>query len=731
MISTALHVDYDWVMGHLAAEGYPLTPSLLAQELVRATNGLGSPRSRCVHGDWSKHPQWVVDSFVAQGFLTAPSLPTKAGWQHLLDMLESEGGFSDKLSLILVSGTGALLRRAEHLSSQAKELVLWGGGFAPNRSVEGWDRVDSLVRVLGLAEAAVCVIVDFEGLIDCLWGQPGVFDIETVLERLEDAAGQVGRVSGRVAFADWHRLPILRDRNGDPLTFEVEGLLKNAGYQTDEVALSGDDETKPAGRIANILDRTDSLNAAILTGKLNGLEKIIPLFRNRVNEVHVWCDAAPPSLSGVEWRLLGDVFTGGDEIDSAGGERGSPSVFLPGLWSRVALLADRVVLKSGDEWVPASLLVSALVHDSSFVNSESQAEALLSFAFSKGLFARREKRTGEREGEGSYKIDVTHPEIVLMRDLLSGLVEEIGPDPGDGQGKPVVEVLKRLSEKEGGDSKRLLSSNLLHCWINFFVDEGILIRFNGTNCPGGAGLGPYIAFSPSPELASTKNPAVRAKVEKEPKRATPRKPSTRPQAPTKTREHLVLVIDNHAVRHGKAFVPMSVIKKRLASYGDAVLTETIRESQQQGDFETGGRGPGSRYRGKDGLILNHESKFVTQVLTRRDRIIGLLKRMAPMGQPIGEGRIQGALVEQARLRGNEEVDVWISMLIREGILKRERQLVTTYGPSYVLSMDDRVVVRASQRYLRPERGRMSQKSRPRPRGGLRSGGPGRRSRSNQ
>ena len=127
--------------------------------------------------------------------------------------------------------------------------------------------------------------------------------------------------------------------------------------------------------------------------------------------------------------------------------------------------------------------------------------------------------------------------------------------------------------------------------VELFIDEGILIRFQGTNSLVGADLVPCIAFSPSPEFASAKKPALRAKAEKEPKRASQRKPSTRSQAPPmRTREHLVLVIDNYAVRHGKAFVPLSVIKKRLASYGEAVLTETIRESQQQGDFQIRGSG---------------------------------------------------------------------------------------------------------------------------------------------
>ncbi len=140
MIRTALHVDYDWVVEHLAGEGYPLTPALLAQELVRATNGLGLPGSRRVHGDWSKHPKWVTDSFAAQGFLTAPSLLTKTGWQSLLEMLESHARFSEKLSLVLVSGNRAFLRRAEQLRDQTKELVLWGGAFALDRGAEGWDR---------------------------------------------------------------------------------------------------------------------------------------------------------------------------------------------------------------------------------------------------------------------------------------------------------------------------------------------------------------------------------------------------------------------------------------------------------------------------------------------------------------------------------------------------------------------------------------------------------------
>lgn len=703
MKRVALHIDFDWLKSFLTREGYTLTPSLLSQGLDQAAFGLGVRGGRWVHANWMDHPASLAESFMFEGFRCGDSLTSSSGWDQFLNSLSNESRASSDLTVVLVSGNNDFLDTTAQLREYASELVVWHGMADGSHSVEGWDRVDSVERLLRLRQSGSTIVVDFGGLMEEVGGKPWAVDVETILERIDKAVHRLGAVTQRIAFADWHRLPVLRDREGNPVTHETERLCSNAGYRTLDAA-SPDDRAARANlfrTLETFWDQRGLPDTAVLVGDAFTYSDFLESPLASVRETHIWSRREPENMPWVSWQPIEDVFTSKEEVTQGSEEAGHQSPLLPGLWSRVGLFMDRLLSASGTECIAGSVLSSALSHGATYVKNPAQTRLIISLAVNHELLLCQEKASGR---DMLFALNQNHPEVLLIRDLLQALLNELGEDPGQGEGAPLAPLMDRLLSSELlGDSGRV-DKNSLRCWMGFLVDEGILLRFKGADPALGSNPVTCIAFCPV-QPASTPVPEQKSRPRVERSR---RPQTTKAPPPTKSsgtlREHLIIVMDNYAVRHGKQWVPHSAIRRQLAGLAERVIEAAIREGVRQGDFLSGRQGTGAPGHQKGGISLNEDSRLVRQTLSRKDRIIGLLRHMAPMGQPMGEARIRQAMVQSARLRNQEEAALWLTILQKERLLKRERQIVTESGPSYVLSLDDPVVTRLQNRYFSRESG---------------------------
>jgi len=252
----------------------------------------------------------------------------------------------------------------------------------------------------------------------------------------------------------------------------------------------------------------------------------------------------------------------------------------------------------------------------------------------------------------------------------------------------VEELVSRpaLGQAQSQDRRSILA------WLNFLVDEGILMRFGGPSADGGEVV-PSLAFSPAP-LKGVQVPTHSTQRPRGPQRPERQAPA---RVPPRLREHLIMVVDTYAIRHGRPAAPISAVRKALAEYGGNLVEAAVREGGRTGDLQSTKGAPGS-------LSLNQQSKFVRLVVGRKNKAISMLKQMAPMGQPIGEARIKTAFAEALNLR-DEEVGDLLGLLLKERILRREPQIVTSGGPSYTLSLEDAAVLRAHAHAMSRDAGR--------------------------
>ncbi len=704
MKRVVLHIDFEWLKSYMARKGYPLTPSLLSQGLDQAAFGLGVRGGRWVHANWMDHPASLAESFMFEGFRCADSLTSSSGWAQFLSSLSNESRASSDLTMVLVSGNNDFLETTAQLREYASEIAVWRGMTDGSDSVEGWDRVDSVERLLQLRQSGSTIVVDFGGLMEAVWEKPWAEDVETILERTDKAVHRLGAVTQRIAFADWHRLPVLRDREGNPVTHETERLCRNAGYKTLDAA-SPDDRAARANlfrTLETFWDQRGLLDTAVLVGDAFTYPDFLESPLGFARETYIWSRREPENMPWVSWQPIEDVLTLKKEVTQGSEEAGHQSPLLPGLWSRVGLFMDRLLSASGTECIAGSVLSSALSRGAMYAKNPAQTKLIISLAVNHELLLCQEKASGR---DMLFALNQNHPEVLLIRDLLQALLHELGEDPGQGEGVPLAPLMDRLLSNELlGDSGRV-DKNSLRCWIGFLVDEGILLRFKGADPALGSNPVTSIAFCPiQPASASAPEQERRARVEK-PRRPQSTKAPPRARSSGTLREHLIVVMDNYTVRHGKKqWVPHSAIRRQLAGLAERVIEAAVREGVRQGDFISGRQGPEAPGHQKGGISLNEDSRFVRQTLSRKDRIIGLLRQMAPMGQPMGEARIRQAMVQRARLRNQEEAALWLTILQKERLLKRERQIVTESGPSYVLSLDDPVVTRLQNRHFSRESG---------------------------
>ncbi|MBN1423345.1 hypothetical protein JXA88_02210 [Candidatus Fermentibacteria bacterium] len=677
----SLLVDYDTIHDIL---DQGLTPSLFAQRIVSAASVLGHRGATWCHAEWTNHPASVRDSFETEGWQCGEPLTSTAGWRAMKAQLARDRAMAEDLTVVMVSADRALAGRASDLRQDASEVVLWLAKPQSDK-VAGWHRVDSLTRVLGLSEGGVAVVVDVQGLVASSWTVQTSVDVDSLIERLEAALCHLGQVTWRTALADWHTLPVMRNKAGEPITHEAETLFHKAGYSTPLVPPIVPGTTLP-DEVAKAMERMSPVSELVVVGRTEVVAQLARLLEPHAGHIHLWCDAQPDLPAWVAWHPIGAELSKpmARVSSSVGSER------MPGLWSRIGLFTDRVVAERGGDSIGEGDLVAALVSDATFVRRADQAFALVRAAASRGTLL----ETGdESRGGKRYRINEGDRGLALMRDIIKALLELLGDGPGEGTGVPVSLVVDGLVSRCTSTEELPQDRRTLQAWLNFLVDEGLLVRFKGASGEDGQPLA-CLAFSPSP-LRGVEVPAPSRGQERGHPR--PQKP-TPVRVPPRLREHLIVAVDNYAVRHGKPVAPLGAVRKSLAEYGGALIDAAVREAARSGDLQASKGSPGS-------LALNHQSKFVRLVVARKNKAVAMLKHMAPMGQPIGEARIRSAFVESLRVRDDEAGEL-LTMLLKDRMLRKEPQIVTSNGLSYTLSMDDPAVVRAHEHTAsRPGRGR--------------------------
>lgn len=671
MKRVSIHVDYDSIREMESG----LTPSLLAQRMAAAAQVLGHVGGRWCYGTWSQLPASVRDSFESEGWRCADPLASPDVWRDFKDSVGRDRAIVSDLVVVVVSSNKTVSSRDKELRDLADEIVLWHGGDRPPNGRE-WDRIDSLPRVLGLVEPSVAVVVDVPGLVASTWSAHGMVDIESVLEALERATARVGPVVTRVALADWHTLPVMRNRDGEPITHEAELVFRRAGYGTPAVPPISDREPLPE-EVTAVFDRLATAQDLILVGRTPVIRPQMRLLEPKASRVHLWSDERPDVPEWVSWRSLAAVL---EQPPATALPWSADDHLVPGLWCRIGLLTDKVTVDSGADAIGAGDLVAAMVRSAPYVRRPDQALALIAGAVRRGTLREMASPDG---GETRYRINDDDPGIAFLRTLLRTLIGILGEGVGEGNGLPSTSVLDALVSSTDLGGTRPLDRTSLMAWVNFLVDEGILLRFQGASAEGS--LVPCLAFSPSP-LKDVAVPPPSQSHAKTPSRL--QRTATAVRVPPKLRDYVIMAVDNYALRHGRGGAPMAALRKALGEFGGPVVEAAVREGSRLGDLHVPRGTPST-------VSVSNQSKYSRLVIGRKNRAISMLKQMAPMGQPIGEARIKKAFLESLNLRDDEAGDL-LSFLFKERILRRESQIVTSGGPSYTLSLDDAAVVRAHE-----------------------------------
>ena len=682
MKRVSVYVDFDSTCEVLESG---LTPSLFAQRLTAAASVLGQLGGTHCHAEWFRHPASIRDAFEGEGWECGEPLTSPAAWRAVKEELARDRTMVNDLAVVVVSSNKGLATRADELREYASEIVFWHGGSVL-RGASGWDRVDSLPRILDIADAGVTVVVDVQGLVASGWSAQDMTDVDSLLAAIERAVSRLGRASSRVAFADWHTLPVMRNREGDPITHEAEGIFRRAGYGTPLVPPLSLGQPLP-DEVVVALEHLEYAQDVVLVGRSQVVVAQARLLEGRAARIHLWSDERPDTPAWIAWRPLVEVLENPPSAVTA--IHGDGGRLLPSLWSRIGLLTDRAIADAGAEAIADGDLVAILINGAPFIRRSDQALALISQGVSRGTLV----EIAKPDGRGSqFRINDDDRGIIFMRDLLKALMEILGEGPGEGTGVPVCAVIDALMDRPTLSSERSQNRRSLLAWLNFLVDEGILVRF-GVPAPEGAGTVPGLAFSPLP-LKGVQVPAPAAPLARGPVRSPRQAPA---HVPPRLREHLIMVVDIYAVRHGRPAAPIAAVRKALAEYGGHQVEAAVREGGRIGDLQTTKGAPGS-------LALNQQSKFVRLVVGRKNTAISMLKQMAPMGQPIGEARIKSAFTDALNIRDDEVGDL-LNLLLKERILRREPQIMTSGGPSYTLSLEDAAVLRAHAHAMSREAGR--------------------------
>ncbi len=665
MKRVSVHIDVD-TMGGMLASGF--TPSMFVQRITAAARAFGPPGGRRCHGDWSRYPASLREALEAEGWYCLDPLLSPAGWRSLKALIARDRQISPELTLLVVSGNRGLASRAAELREYASELLWWNEGNGV--SATGWDRLDSLKRVLGVGGGDTAVIVDVNGLVGAVWPPEGVVNLDALLDRLRGALTSMGQTGPRIALADWHTLPVMRDASGDPITHEAEALFRKAGFATPTIPpLTSAELPEEVTTIATRLEPCESL---VIVGRAEIALALGRIVAPKAARIHLWCDVAPTVPEWISTSLVEDVLAGGSTPRLPLADDDS----LPSLWSRIGLLADRLVAESGADAVDAGDLLAAMTSLAPFVRKQEHALALVEGAVSKGVL-----RQVEVEGNVSYQINDENPHVSLMRDMLKALVEILGEGPGNGTGVPVDRVIDALLT-QGCVQNRLKGRESILAWLNFFVDEGLLLRFKGPSERGD--LVPCLAFAPLP----VKRPAAPGPTPTGSRTQVRQRKTPVVRIPAGLREQVIMAVDTYAIRHGRAPAPISGVRRVLSEHGPAVIEAAVREGIRMGDLVAAKGAAGS-------VSVNPNSRFARVVVGRKNRAIFLLKQMAPMGQPIGESRIKNSFMESLNLKDDESADL-LAYLLRERIVRREPQIMTSGGPSYTLSLEDPAVMKAHE-----------------------------------
>jgi|GEM_PF-3198654 len=677
MKNVSVYLDLDWVTTYLQESGFALTTALIAQQILRSAHPFGTIKRAVAYGDPANVTEGVKETLDAEGFRFAAQ-PVEAL------LLEEDGAdeFSEE-TILLISGNVDAPLPFEKIRKNGCDLVLWHGS-EDTADPHNWDRTDILNRVMKLHMNGIGVFVDFEGLVSAIWESSCCEDVESLLECIDSTVGVEGTILTKVACADWHTLRVLRDRDGNPITHEAERICRNAGYMTFDAAQGRIDTCVSA--LEHLLSRGSMMDSVVYVGGDIGKEMGEALDRF-AGTVDYWAPVPIAVSSGHRWRNVKDMFNGSDGI--AGEQTGfDTSDFVPGLWSRVGLHVDRILSANGHEWISGAQLSRHFTKYLGIIKIQKQAEVLIHTGVRNGVIRRRARGSFHRD---LFTLNEAHKELVLIRELLKSLLEIIGNDPTRLRAVPVYDVVDRLRDTKFSVSGTPLSKESIRSWLSFLVDEGILLRLTLPDSRDGTISVPSLTFSPEP-------PSVRAEQTKKneaptalAKNDSKKKNASRSRS-TELIDYIIVTVDNYMIRHGKDHAPVQAIKRQIAGYGDRAVSGAIQQGLKNRDFIASRRG-NDKDPTRNGIIsLGTESQHVRQVISKKQRVIDLLRRMAPMGQPMGEGRIRSAFVNDLRMRNEKEATEWITILRKEGLLKPD-QIVSELGQSFTLSLDDPVVVK--------------------------------------
>jgi hypothetical protein len=521
-----------------------------------------------------------------------------------------------------------------------------------------------LEAILGIPSKTVALYIDFENISISLSEQGYILDIDDLVDGMIKQAQTHGQVIHMAAYAPWGQrgsLAPLTDRTGREVSDEAPGRMARANI---DPVFSLPGKNSADMRIAKeVLDDSaagDSADVFIIASGDRDFNEVFSAVRARNKQVIVWgvrgsTSRLVESNPALLVEYIEDFCKLRRHVDllpqhaapAATAPRldidGHEPEFRPSQWSSVILQLDQLLIRAQLHEVPTEVLIDRLIEMHTVPNAD-RADDLIAQAASRGMLTLDPSRN-------TVALNTRHPTVEKTTLIRDRIVHRVA-NTLHVRGWEYVNygfLLKGIGMDHGLEGPGLNASDTWRSeWVDSLVREGILTRELVPHRHNPEDLVPVIKLADEETIS-----------------AIPHLPGVTQDDIEQMICRVIVSVEQFTSFRGFAWCPLGSLHRRLRPFDPSTtFQQAVEQLMDEGavlveEYEN----PQSDYKTK-GISLVLRSPRVQSVLDQRNQFIRALLDLYDHRQPINHVMLH----DQLRL-GDEELDLWISIMQSENVLK--------------------------------------------------------------
>ncbi len=677
-----LIVDVDDLLQRLEARGVVLDIQTVAQNLLNSAALAAGLRTSDLMAiavaDWNRYRRpsgsagvSVQQVFAGEGY-DLFNIPERSGVAEALQRHYFGPDTPPVEELIIATSREDMLQLIERVPTTGRtRMRVWG-----DEPPEGLADVifQPLEVILGIPSKTVALYIDFENISISLSEQGYVIDIDDLLDGMIRQAQTHGQVVHMAAYAPWGQrgsLAPMIDQTGREVSDEVPSRLARSNIDP-VYSLPGKNsaDMRIAKEVLDDSARVDSADVFIIASGDRDFNEVFSAVRTRNKQVVVWgvrgstsrLVESNPALEVEYIEDFCDLQRHADMVqpELAGAEEPE---FRPSQWSSVILQLDLLLMGDEVDAVATDELVERLIEVRAVPNAD-RADDLIGQAAARGILL----IDGD---EGTVTLNPNNNEVMRTRLVRDRIVHRVA-NTLQVRGWDYVNygfLLKGIGMDHGLSGPGLNASDTWRSeWVDTLVREGILVRELVPHRHNPEDLVPVIRLPDlDAPLSTTQLPGVnRQQVEQMIRR-------------------VIVSVEQFTSFRGFAWCPLGSLHRRLRPFDPSTtFQQAVEELEEDGavvidEYDN----PQSDYKTK-GISLVEQAPRVRKTLEERNAFVEMLLKLYEQRIPISRDAIQ-----QATNMSDSELDLWISIMQSENVLKAvpgQRDLYSLFRTHHTVSM---------------------------------------------